>query len=218
MPSCGATPVRPTATRGITGPTEPSLRSVWRTSTGPHLLFLVMAGRVPAIHECSAGPGLGGCERKIVCRRVSRPHCRNLTHGPSEDVDGRDKPGHDVRGSASREDCLARSRPYKLRARTPMQDFAAAFGLALRLVVDCDPALAEIVLLSLEVSLTAVAVAAAVGLLLGAALGLARFPGRQAVIVLVNALMGLPPVVVGLLVYLALSNAGPDRKSTRLNS
>lgn len=90
-----------------------------------------------------------------------------------------------------------------------MQDFAAAFGLALRLVVDRDPALAEIVLLSLEVSLTAVAVAAAVGLPLGAALGLARFPGRQAVIVLVNALMGLPPVVVGLLVYLALSNAGP---------
>ena len=90
-----------------------------------------------------------------------------------------------------------------------MQDFAAAFGLALRLVVDRDPALAEIVLLSLEVSLTAVAVAAAVGLPLGAVLGLARFPGRQAVIVLMNALMGLPPVVVGLLVYLALSNAGP---------
>ena len=90
-----------------------------------------------------------------------------------------------------------------------MQDFAAAFGLALRLVVDRDPALAEIVLLSLDVSLTAVAVAAAVGLPLGAVLGLARFPGRQAVIVLVNALMGLPPVVVGLLVYLALSNAGP---------
>ena len=90
-----------------------------------------------------------------------------------------------------------------------MQDFAAAFELALRLVVDRDPALAEIVLLSLEVSLTAVAVAAAVGLPLGAVLGLARFLGRQAVIVLVNALMGLPPVVVGLLVYLALSNAGP---------
>ena len=90
-----------------------------------------------------------------------------------------------------------------------MQDFAAAFGLALRLVIDRDPALAEIVLLSLDVSLTAVAVAAAVGLPLGAVLGLARFPGRQAVIVLVNALMGLPPVVVGLLVYLALSNAGP---------
>jgi tungstate transport system permease protein len=67
----------------------------------------------------------------------------------------------------------------------------------------------QIVLLSLEVSLSAVALAAAAGLPLGAALAVARFPGRQAVIVLLNAFMGLPPVVVGLAIYLLLSRAGP---------
>ena len=66
-----------------------------------------------------------------------------------------------------------------------------------------------IVALSLEVSLSAVFLAALVGLPVGAAIAVARFPGRQAVIVLLNALMGLPPVVVGLLVYLLLSRAGP---------
>jgi tungstate transport system permease protein len=67
----------------------------------------------------------------------------------------------------------------------------------------------EIVLLSLEVSLAAVVLATALGLPLGAAVAVGRFPGRRGVIVLLNALMGLPPVVVGLLVYLALSRAGP---------
>src|SRR5688572_31111271 len=67
----------------------------------------------------------------------------------------------------------------------------------------------DIVLLSLEVSLAAVVLATALGLPLGAAVAVARFPGRHAVIVLLNALMGLPPVVVGLLVYLLLSRAGP---------
>src|SRR5690242_19706500 len=67
----------------------------------------------------------------------------------------------------------------------------------------------QIVLLSLEVSLSAVALASAAGLPLGAALAVARFPGRQAVIVLLNAFMGLPPVVVGLAIYLLLSRAGP---------
>ncbi len=67
----------------------------------------------------------------------------------------------------------------------------------------------QIVALSLEVSLAAVLLAAALGLPLGAAVAVGRFPGRRAVIVLLNALMGLPPVVVGLLVYLALSRAGP---------
>jgi tungstate transport system permease protein len=65
------------------------------------------------------------------------------------------------------------------------------------------------VLLSLRVSLTAVAVAALIGLPLGAWIGVTRFPGRRALIVVLNALMGLPPVVVGLLVYLMLSRAGP---------
>jgi tungstate transport system permease protein len=90
-----------------------------------------------------------------------------------------------------------------------MQDFSAAFGEAFRLLATLDPHLLEIVTLSLEVSLAAVALGAAVGLPLGALLGVTRFPGRQVLIVLVNALMGLPPVVVGLTVYLLLSRAGP---------
>jgi len=90
-----------------------------------------------------------------------------------------------------------------------MQDFAAAFGEAFRLVASLDPELREIVGLSLQVSLTAVAVSALIGLPVGAALAVARFPGRTGFIVLLNALMGLPPVVVGLFVYLLLSRAGP---------
>src|SRR3990170_3852089 len=72
-----------------------------------------------------------------------------------------------------------------------------------------DVRLWEIVALSLQVSLAAVLLATALGLPLGAAVAVGRFPGRHAVIVLLNALMGLPPVVVGLLVYLVLSRAGP---------
>ena len=90
-----------------------------------------------------------------------------------------------------------------------MQDFSAAFGEAFRLLVTLDPDLLEIVALSLQVSLGAVALAALIGLPLGALLGVVRFPGRTAAIVLLNALMGLPPVVVGLTVYLLLSRAGP---------
>ena len=84
-----------------------------------------------------------------------------------------------------------------------------AFGEAIRLLTAMDADLLEIVSLSLEVSLAAVALAALVGLPFGALLGVSRFPGRQAVIILLNALMGLPPVVVGLTVYLLLSRAGP---------
>ena len=90
-----------------------------------------------------------------------------------------------------------------------MTEIAQALQLAFGLVVSADPDLLEIVALSLRVSLTAVLIACFVGLPLGAALAVARFPGRRAVLVGVGALMGLPPVVVGLLVYLALSNAGP---------
>jgi len=90
-----------------------------------------------------------------------------------------------------------------------MQDFGEAFRLAFGLVLGADADLLEIIGLSLRVSLTAVAIACAIGLPLGAALAIARFPGRSAVLVVVNALMGFPPVVVGLLVYLMLSNAGP---------
>lgn len=80
---------------------------------------------------------------------------------------------------------------------------------ALQLVLAGDPALVEIVLLSLYVSLTAVAAAALIGVPFGAMLALTRFPGREAVAVVLNALMGLPPVVVGLAVYLLLSRSGP---------
>ena len=84
-----------------------------------------------------------------------------------------------------------------------------ALNAALALLVGLDAKLVEIVVLSLRVSLSAVAIAALLGLPLGAAIAVGRFPGRQTVIVVLNALMGLPPVVVGLLVYLLLSRAGP---------
>jgi tungstate transport system permease protein len=80
---------------------------------------------------------------------------------------------------------------------------------ALQLVLGADPALLAIVGLSLTVSLAAVALATLIGLPLGAAVALLRFPGREAVIVTLNALMGLPPVVAGLAVYLLLSRSGP---------
>ncbi|MGM0703652.1 MAG: ABC transporter permease [Pseudomonadota bacterium] len=84
-----------------------------------------------------------------------------------------------------------------------------AFSTALALILGLDDTLLGIVALSLQVSLTAVAIAALLSLPLGAALALWRFPGRSAIIVVLNALMGLPPVVAGLTVYLLLSRAGP---------
>lgn len=90
-----------------------------------------------------------------------------------------------------------------------MEDIQAAFSLAAGLIFSGDADLFEIVGLSLSVSVTAVAVACALGMTLGAAIAVNRFPGRQAIIVFLNALMGLPPVVVGLGVYLLLSRAGP---------
>ena len=90
-----------------------------------------------------------------------------------------------------------------------MNDFSAAFGMAARLILDFDPELVEIVSLSLYVSLFSVALATLVGLPLGGAIGMSRFPGRGFAITVLNALMGLPPVVVGLAVYLLLSRAGP---------
>ena len=80
---------------------------------------------------------------------------------------------------------------------------------ALHLLLTADPALLAIVHLSLAVSLTAVACAALLGVPLGALIALTRFPGRGAVIVTVNAMMGMPPVMVGLALYLALSRSGP---------
>ena len=90
-----------------------------------------------------------------------------------------------------------------------MADIYEAFLAAFRLILSFDRNLAEIILLSLEVSGIAVLLAALIGLPLGAAVALFRFPGRGALTILLNGLMGLPPVVVGLLVYLILSRAGP---------
>ena len=90
-----------------------------------------------------------------------------------------------------------------------MSSISGALAEAWRLVASLDPRLGDIVGLSLRVSLTAVAIASAIGLPLGALIAVGRFPARRTTIVLLNALMGLPPVVVGLLVYLLLSRAGP---------
>jgi tungstate transport system permease protein len=89
-----------------------------------------------------------------------------------------------------------------------MHDFGQAFLAAVRLVTTFDPELIGIVALSLRVSLTATLIALVVGAPAGAALALARLPGKTAIVVLANALLGLPPVVVGLVVYLLLSRSG----------
>lgn len=90
-----------------------------------------------------------------------------------------------------------------------MSEITQALGTAGAMIFSFDPKLIEIVLLSLRVSLTAVAIASVIGLPLGAAIAVNRFTGRRALIVVLNAMMGLPPVVVGLVVYLLLSRAGP---------
>jgi tungstate transport system permease protein len=90
-----------------------------------------------------------------------------------------------------------------------MDDIYGAILSAIHLIATLDADLVEIVLRSLEVNLSAVAIASLIGLPLGGALAMSRFPGRHGLVVLVNALMGLPPVVVGLVVFLLLSRSGP---------
>lgn len=90
-----------------------------------------------------------------------------------------------------------------------MQSFATEFNAAIGLILSGDSELWAIVLLSLKVSVLAVLISALIGMPVGAALAVARFPGRRMLIILMNALMGFPPVVVGLLVYLMLSRSGP---------
>jgi len=90
-----------------------------------------------------------------------------------------------------------------------MDEFGIAFTEAIAMVIELDADLVEIVGLSLGVSFTAVLIAALIGLPLGAAAALFRFPGRTLIVVILNAFMGLPPVVVGLIVYILLSRAGP---------
>ncbi len=88
-------------------------------------------------------------------------------------------------------------------------DAASPFRAAVQLIFGLDPQFLQIVGMSLSVTLTAVLIAAIIGLPLGALLALARFPGRSAMIVIINALMGLPPVVAGLIIFLLLSRSGP---------
>lgn len=90
-----------------------------------------------------------------------------------------------------------------------LNDFSQAFFKAIQLITQLNPDLLEIVSLSLRVSLTAVFIAGVIGLPLGAALALYKFYGRGIIVALLNAFMGLPPVVVGLVVYLILSRSGP---------
>ena len=90
-----------------------------------------------------------------------------------------------------------------------MAESAEVFATAWRLIASADAALLEIVSLSLRVTGAAVALAALLGLPFGALLGVARFPGRRALVTLLSTGMALPPVVVGLALYLLLSRAGP---------
>ena len=90
-----------------------------------------------------------------------------------------------------------------------MQELFSSFAIAFSLIGTLDADLFEIVGLSLRVSLSAVGLSLLIGLPVGAAIAIGRFPGRFSLIVISNSLMGMPPVVVGLLVYLALSRAGP---------
>ena len=90
-----------------------------------------------------------------------------------------------------------------------MDAFLEAFAAALALIGAGDPDLLRIIALSLKVSLSAVGIAVLVGMPVGGLIALGRFPGRQVLIVIFNALMGLPPVVVGLMVYVLLSRSGP---------
>jgi tungstate transport system permease protein len=90
-----------------------------------------------------------------------------------------------------------------------LADVTEAFAAAIGLLTSGDPAFWAIVGLSLRVTLTAILIAAAIGLPLGAWLAIVKFPGRAVIVVLFNALMGLPPVVAGLAIYLLLSRSGP---------
>lgn len=83
------------------------------------------------------------------------------------------------------------------------------FALTLKMLIELDPKLVEIVVLSLQVSGLAVVIGALIGLPLGACLAIGRFPGQQTLSVLVNGLMGMPSVVIGVTVYLLLSRSGP---------
>lgn len=90
-----------------------------------------------------------------------------------------------------------------------MQNISAAFSEALAMILSADPEFLEIVFLSLRMTFTAVLIACIIGMPIGAMLAVFRFPGRGLLTILVNAMMGMPPVVLGLIVYLMLSRSGP---------
>ena len=90
-----------------------------------------------------------------------------------------------------------------------MDSFWTTLSQAIALILAGDADLLEIINLSLSVTLTAVVISCLIGFPIGAVIGAFRFPGRTAISILLNTLMGLPPVLVGLLVYLILSASGP---------
>ena len=90
-----------------------------------------------------------------------------------------------------------------------MQDFSGILLTALQLIIELQPDLVEIVFLSLKVTLTAVIISTIISIPVGTLLGCYRFPGRDLMTGILNAFMGLPPVVVGLTLYLVLSRSGP---------
>lgn len=90
-----------------------------------------------------------------------------------------------------------------------MQNISAAFSEALAMILSADPEFLEIIFLSLRMTFTAVLIACIIGMPIGAMLAVFRFPGRGLLTILVNAMMGMPPVVLGLIVYLMLSRSGP---------
>jgi tungstate transport system permease protein len=90
-----------------------------------------------------------------------------------------------------------------------MHDIGQAFLAAVGLIRSLDPELIGIIALSLRVSLSATAIAMLLGAPIGGVLAVSHFPGRQGIVVFANALLGLPPVVVGLAIYLMLSRSGP---------
>jgi ABC-type glycerol-3-phosphate transport system permease component len=138
------------------------------------------------------------CRRKIDVAAMTIPGVASGKDGTRICMMPGPRPGH----------CTGASTPPE---STPiaMNDFSAAFALAARLIVGLDPDLVEIVALSLYVSVFAVRLATVFGAAARCSIGMFRFPGRRAVIILLNALMGLPPVVVGLVVYMLLSRSGP---------
>src|SRR5260370_39462465 len=97
-----------------------------------------------------------------------------------------------------------------------MNDFRQSVAAALSLIGSADPELIGIVWLSLRVSLSASVIALLIGAPLGVLLAISRFRGRQVLVVLANALLGLPPVVAGPMLFLLLSRSGPPRLARRL--